>query len=112
MFGVFVENIEAFAEEIFCFAGQQVIERRQRIDTGFVDIVDGEIVGVGHHHVDGHIVDHCAKPLVFLLRFFRCRHDFPYQTDRYVVSVAVVDRVDLQVEDFSAERDVGAPGQI
>jgi hypothetical protein len=84
----------------------------QRVEAGLVGVGDREVRGVGHQHVDRHVVDHGPQPRCIGVRLDLPGDYAPGQHRGDVFAIAIKDRRDQQVEGLAAQGDVGLVRQI
>ena len=61
MFGVLVKNIDTLADDIIRSARNVVFQSPQGLDTGLVDVVDGQSLKLARHDVNRQGVEHLVN---------------------------------------------------
>ena len=95
---VLVEDVDANAQDLVGLARQQVLDRLQGVDAGLVDVDDLQRLGVGHHDVDRHVVDHRLQALAL-------GDDRPRQQQVLHRAVGAVQGGDIELKQVRSEAD-------
>ncbi|TAI65572.1 hypothetical protein [Bradyrhizobium sp. Leo170] len=106
-----VKDIEGFSENLVRRHREQVLDGVERLQAGLVDVGDPAI-GIAHHDVDGHVVEHLQLPFGLGLELRLFSRQFPGQHRSGVAAAAVHHRGHREVEGLAADRDARLVRQI
>ena len=109
---ILVEYIDALTFELIRTYRQEMLQRPQGLDTRLVEIFDFEILGVGHHHVDGHFIKHLEQLTGLVLLLHLRRHDAPGEHGADIVAAPVMECRDEEVQPFATHINPGLVGQV
>ncbi|MGY4417903.1 hypothetical protein ACVWY2_000328 [Bradyrhizobium sp. JR6.1] len=108
---VLVEDVERVAEDLVRRHREQVLHGVERLEAGLVDVGDVE-VGIAHHDVDRHVVEHLQQPLGLGFKPRLLGRELPGQHRSAVAAARIGHRRHGEIERLAADGDARLVRQV